>query len=92
MTRVDLADAGALSAALRPNTKAVYVEAITNPLLRIADLAGVVAFARAHGLASVIDNTFAGPVLFRPIPFGFDLEVHSATKSLNGQSTSWSWN
>ena len=71
---------------LRPNTRAVYVEAMTNPLLEVADLRAVPEFARAHGLVSIIDNTFASPVNFRPVPAGFDLVVHSATKYLNGHS------
>jgi cystathionine beta-lyase/cystathionine gamma-synthase len=73
-------------ARLTPRTRAIYVEAMTNPLLEVADLRAVVAFARAHGLISIIDNTFASPVNFRPIPFGFDLSVHSATKYLNGHA------
>ena len=73
-------------ARLRPNTRAVYVEAMTNPLLEVADLRAVPEFARAHGLVSIIDNTFASPVNFRPIPAGFDLSIHSATKYLNGHS------
>jgi cystathionine beta-lyase/cystathionine gamma-synthase len=72
--------------ARRPETKAVYVEAITNPRLEVADLEGVVRFARAHGLTSIIDSTFATPVNLRPIDLGFDLVVHSATKYLNGHS------
>lgn len=71
---------------LKPNTRAIYVEAMTNPLLEVADLTAVVEFARAHGLVSLIDNTFASPVNFRPIPAGFDLSLHSATKYLNGHS------
>jgi cystathionine beta-lyase/cystathionine gamma-synthase len=71
---------------LRPNTRAIYVEAMTNPLLEVADLTAVVEFARAHGLVTLIDNTFASPVNFRPIPAGFDLSLHSATKYLNGHS------
>ena len=59
---------------------------MTNPLLEVADLPAVVRFARAHGLTSLIDNTFASPVNFRPIPAGFDLALHSATKYLNGHS------
>jgi cystathionine beta-lyase/cystathionine gamma-synthase len=74
------------AAMLRPNTRAIYVEAMTNPLLEVADLEGVVQFARAHGLTSIIDNTFATPVNYRPLPAGFDLLVHSATKYLNGHS------
>ena len=71
---------------LRPETKLIYVETMTNPLLEVADLEGVVDFAREHGLVSVIDNTFASPVNFRPLEIGFDLEIHSATKYLNGHS------
>ena len=73
-------------ARLRPTTRAFYVETITNPLMRVADLAAVAAFAREHGLVSIIDNTFASPVNFRPAEWGFDLSVHSATKYLNGHS------
>lgn len=73
-------------AQLKPNTRAVYVEAMTNPLLEVADLRAVAEFARAHGLISIIDNTFASPVNFRPIEAGFDLVIHSATKYLNGHS------
>ena len=71
---------------LRPNTRAVYVETITNPLLKVADLKAVVEFAREHGLISIIDNTFASPVNFRPAEWGFDLSLHSCTKYLNGHS------
>lgn len=73
-------------ALLRPNTRAIYVEAMTNPLLEVADLKAVVEFARANRLLSLIDNTFASPVNFRPIEAGFDLSLHSATKYLNGHS------
>src|SRR5262249_35085600 len=71
-------------AALRPTTRMVLVETITNPLMRVPRLREVVAFAREHGLVSVIDNTFASPVNFRPLAHGFDLCFHSATKYLNG--------
>lgn len=73
-------------ARLRPNTRLIYVESMTNPLLEVADLEGVVVFARAHKLISVIDNTFATPVNYHPIDAGFDLVIHSATKYLNGHS------
>jgi cystathionine beta-lyase/cystathionine gamma-synthase len=73
-------------AQLRPSTRAIYVEAMTNPLLEVADLRAVVQFARAHGLISIIDNTFASPINFRPIEAGFDLVLHSATKYLNGHA------
>ncbi len=71
---------------LRPETRMVYVESITNPLMEVGDLTAIAAFAREHGLISVIDNTFATPVNFRPLEIGFDLVVHSATKYLNGHS------
>jgi cystathionine beta-lyase/cystathionine gamma-synthase len=83
---IDADDRSSWRAALRPNTRAIYVEAMTNPLLQVADLRGVVEFAREHGLVSIIDNTFATPVNFRPLELGFDLSLHSATKFLNGHS------
>jgi len=83
---IDADDASSWRAQLRPNTKAIYVEAMTNPLIEVADLEAVVAFARANKLVSLIDNTFATPVNFRPIETGFDLSLHSATKYLNGHA------
>jgi cystathionine beta-lyase/cystathionine gamma-synthase len=83
---IDADDASSWKTKLRPNTKAIYVEAMTNPLLEVADLKSVVSFAREHGLVSLIDNTFATPVNFRPIEVGFDLCLHSATKYLNGHA------
>ncbi|MEJ2233336.1 MAG: aminotransferase class I/II-fold pyridoxal phosphate-dependent enzyme [Syntrophobacterales bacterium] len=71
---------------LRPNTKAVYVESITNPLMQVADLKAIVEFAREHRLYSIIDNTFPSPINFRPLEHGFDLSIHSCTKYLNGHS------
>lgn len=71
---------------LRPTTRLIYVETITNPLMHVGDLAAVSAFAREHGLVSVIDNTFASPVNFQPISHGYDLSIHSCTKYLNGHS------
>lgn len=73
-------------AALRPETRVLYMETITNPLLQVADLEAAAAFAREHGLVSVIDNTFASPANFRPLEWGFDLSLHSGTKYLNGHS------
>jgi cystathionine beta-lyase/cystathionine gamma-synthase len=73
-------------AVLRPTTRAFYVETMTNPLLEVVDLLEVVAFCRGVGLVSIIDNTCATPVNFRPLEHGFDLVVHSATKYLNGHS------
>ncbi|MGD8314218.1 MAG: aminotransferase class I/II-fold pyridoxal phosphate-dependent enzyme [Syntrophobacterales bacterium] len=71
---------------LRPNTKAVYVESITNPLMQVADLKAIVDFAREHRLYSIIDNTFTSPINFRPLEHGFDLSIHSCSKYLNGHS------
>jgi len=71
---------------LKPNTKAIYVESMTNPLLQVADLTAVVEFAKTHGVISLIDNTFSSPVNFRPPEWGFDLSLHSCTKYLNGHS------
>lgn len=71
---------------VRSETRAIYCETITNPLLEVADLPGIARFAREHGLISLIDNTFASPVAFRPSEHGFDLVLHSATKYLNGHS------
>jgi len=85
-TFVDPHDPSSWAAARRPNTKAFLVETITNPLMRVGALPEVVSFARAEGLVSVIDNTFASPVNFRPLAAGFDLVFHSATKYLNGHS------
>jgi cystathionine beta-lyase/cystathionine gamma-synthase len=71
---------------ITPQTRAIYLEAISNPLMQVADLPAAVEFARAHGLVSIIDNTFASPINFRPAELGFDLSVHSGTKYLNGHS------
>lgn len=85
-TAIDMTDSSQWEASLRPNTRMIYVESISNPLMEVGDLEAVVEFARRHGLLSVIDNTFATPVNFRPMEIGFDLVVHSATKYLNGHS------
>lgn len=74
------------AAKLRPTTKAVYTEAITNPLMHVADHRAVVDFAKKAGLVSIIDNTFATPVNFRPLEIGYDVSVHSCTKYMNGHS------
>jgi cystathionine gamma-lyase len=71
---------------VRPTTRAVYVEALTNPLLEVMDFEAVTGFAREHGLVSIIDATFASPVNFRPLEVGFDLVIHSATKYMNGHT------
>jgi len=73
-------------AALTPTTKAIYIEGVSNPLLGVADVDAIVAFAKRHGLVTLIDNTFLSPVLFRPAEHGIDIVLHSATKYLNGHS------
>lgn len=71
---------------LQTDTRVVYLESISNPLMEVGDLKAVVDFSRRHTLTTVIDSTFASPVNFRPLEIGFDLVVHSATKYLNGHS------
>jgi cystathionine gamma-lyase len=83
---VDLSDLDAVRAALRPETKVLWVETPSNPLLKLADLAALAAIAREHGLIAVADNTFASPYVQRPLELGFDVVVHSTTKYLNGHS------
>ncbi len=83
---VDADDPQSWKSRLRPQTKAIYVEAITNPLMEVGDLEGIAQFARSNGLVSLIDNTFATPVNFRPLEHGFDLSLHSCTKYMNGHS------
>ena len=86
ITYVNLGDVDAVKAALRPNTKLVWVETPTNPLLKLADLEAIAAATRGHGTWLVADNTFASPWVQRPLEFGFDIIVHSTTKYLNGHS------
>ena len=83
---IDLNDPAALKAALKPNTRMIWAETPTNPMLQLVDLAKVSAFAKKHGLILVVDNTFCSPMLQRPIEYGADLVLHSATKYLNGHS------
>jgi len=85
-SHMDAQDPASWPALLRPTTRVVYVESLTNPLVQVADLEAVVAFAREHGLVSIIDNTFASPANFRPAELGFDLIMESATKYLNGHT------
>ena len=84
--KIDAADPESWSAKLRPNTRAIYVEAIANPVMSVADVGAAAEFARAHGLVSMIDNTFASPINFRPAEWGFDLSLHSCTKYMNGHN------
>jgi cystathionine beta-lyase/cystathionine gamma-synthase len=71
---------------LKPNTKVIYVETITNPIMDVPELGKIVEFAKTHELISMIDNTFASPVLYCPVVQGFDLSLHSCTKYINGHS------
>jgi len=83
---VDLSDLAAVEAALRPDTRLVWIETPSNPLLRLTDIRAVAALAAAGGALTVVDNTFLSPVLQRPFEHGADLVVHSTTKYLNGHS------
>ncbi|MBI2379282.1 MAG: cystathionine gamma-synthase [Gammaproteobacteria bacterium] len=83
---VDLSKPEALEAAIRPNTKLIWVETPTNPMLKLVDLEAVAAIAKKHGILAVCDNTFATPFNQNPIAYGFDMVMHSATKYLNGHS------
>ena len=85
-TFADLSKEGAFEKAIRPDTKMVWVESPTNPLLKLVDLEAVAAIARKRGIISVCDNTFASPWIQRPLELGFDIVVHSTTKYLNGHS------
>ena len=83
---VDMSDTGAIEKALKPNTKLIWVETPTNPLLKLADLAAIAAMAKKRGILTASDNTFASPYVQRPLEQGFDIVVHSTTKYLNGHS------
>jgi len=83
---VNLGDLAAVEAAVRPDTRMIWVETPTNPLLQIVDLTALASLAKRHGLISVVDNTFASPYIQRPLEHGFDVVVHSTTKYLNGHS------
>jgi cystathionine beta-lyase/cystathionine gamma-synthase len=85
-TYVDLTDAKALEGAIRPNTKLIWIETPTNPLLKLIDLARIADIARKRKITTAADNTFASPYIQRPIEFGFDIVMHSTTKYLNGHS------
>jgi cystathionine gamma-lyase len=83
---VDLTDVAAFEAAITPATRMVWIETPTNPMLKIVDIAAIATIAKKHGLIVVVDNTFASPMLQRPLALGADLVLHSATKYLNGHS------
>ncbi|WP_133478193.1 cystathionine gamma-synthase [Cognatilysobacter segetis] len=83
---VDLTDPAAFEAAIRPETKMVWIETPTNPLLKLVDIERIASIARARGLIVVVDNTFSSPILQRPLALGAHIVMHSATKYLNGHS------
>jgi len=85
-TFANLSDLDKLEASLQENTKMIWVESPTNPLLKLVDLQAIAEFAKRHNLTAVCDNTFCSPYVQKPLDFGFDIVVHSATKYLNGHS------
>ncbi|HEV2614433.1 MAG TPA: PLP-dependent aspartate aminotransferase family protein [Gammaproteobacteria bacterium] len=85
-TFCDFGDLAAVEKAIKPNTKMLWIETPTNPLLKIIDLHKIAELGKKHKLLSVADNTFASPILQRPLELGFDMVMHSATKYLNGHS------
>jgi len=86
VTFTDMRERAQLEAAIQPNTRMIWVESPSNPLLKLVDLAMVAAVARDRGVLAVADNTFATPYVQRPLEFGFDVVLHSVTKYLNGHS------
>jgi cystathionine gamma-lyase len=85
-TLLDLSDPNTLRDAIQPKTRMIWVETPSNPLLKIVDLQAIGAIAKERGILAVADNTFASPYLQRPLEFGFDIVIHSATKYINGHS------
>ena len=83
---VDMSVAANVEAALTPQTKLIWVETPTNPMMKLADLSAIAAIGRKHGIMTVCDNTFATPYVQRPLEHGFDVVMHSSTKYLNGHS------
>lgn len=83
---IDLSDPQKILAAIRPETRMIWVETPTNPMLKLVDLKQVATIAKQHNLLTVVDNTFATPIIQRPLEYGFDIVIHSATKYLNGHS------
>ncbi len=83
---VDARDTSQVAKAISPSTRMIWLESMTNPLLHVPDLTGIINLARRHDILTVIDNTFGSPVNFRPLEHGCDLSLHSATKYLNGHS------
>jgi len=85
-TFVDATSLAAIESAIRPETRGIYLETPSNPLLKVTDLRGAVEIARRHGLVTLVDNTFMTPYLQRPLELGCDIVLHSGTKFLNGHS------
>lgn len=85
-TAVDTRDLAAVEKAIQANTKAIYFEPVTNPLLQVTPVSGIAQLAHEHGILAITDNTFLSPYLLRPLEYGADLVVHSATKYLAGHS------
>lgn len=83
---VDMTNPENVEAAIQPNTRMIWIETPSNPMLKLADLEAIAAIAKRHRLLSVVDNTFASPWIQRPLEYGFDIVLHSATKYLNGHS------
>lgn len=83
---VDASDLSAIKGSVKSNTKAIFLETPSNPLLKITDIRGAVSIAKEHGLLVLIDNTFMSPYLQRPIALGADIVIHSATKFIGGHS------
>jgi methionine-gamma-lyase len=84
VTRLDVTDLDAVQAALRPNTKAIFIESLSNPHMHFADVRALSAIAHDNGLTFVVDNTFLSPAVFRPLEHGADIVLHSSTKYLSG--------
>jgi cystathionine beta-lyase/cystathionine gamma-synthase len=85
-TLVDGRDPSSWEKSLQKNTKVFYLESLSNPLIQVSDLEAALKFSKKHNLITMVDNTFATPMNFRPCEFGFDLSLHSASKSMNGHS------
>lgn len=83
---INFSDYADIEQAIRPNTKMIWLESPSNPLLQLVDLQAIANFAKSHALLAVADNTFATPIAQQPLTFGFDIVVHSTTKYLNGHS------
>jgi len=83
---VDTSDNGLVEAAIRPNTKAIFIESLTNPLLKVADIRFLAALCKASGLLCIVDNTFLTPYLLRPLELGADIAIYSGSKYLSGHN------